>query len=115
MTTIILALSLLASATDDYTSAKAACERDGRPLLVLTCAGWCEPCKRIHDWIPILRGRGRLVVLDVDLDTQLAASLTDIGPIPRLAIYHRVKGQWMRRIRVGIDEIKEEVFPSELR
>jgi thiol-disulfide isomerase/thioredoxin len=89
-----------------YNAAVAESQRTGKPLLVLVCADQCTPCRALPPLYPQLRAKGAFVRIDAIVHRSLVIALRAAGSIPRLIIWHRIKGHWQYCVLVGADAIK---------
>lgn len=99
--------------TETYGQALAQAKLDHRPIVILIGAEWCEPCKQVYDWLPQLRQHGHLAYVDVDKQNELARNAAGSGSVPRLAVYRWDGKQWLRRIFVGSDQIRQYAFSAD--
>ena len=83
--------------TETYSQAFALSNYDGRPLLAFIGAKWCAPCKRAHQWLPMLRQRGHLAYVDLDADASDAANIYGSKTIPALVVYRKVNGRLLKQ------------------
>lgn len=103
--------SLMGSGAGSYSEAYQQTMETGRPLVVLVCAQWCQPCQQMKkNVLPELRKHGwmdkvSLTVVDWDHNKELAQQLTGGGSIPRLVMYCRTPEGWNRSELVGSQSV----------
>ncbi len=77
---------------------EAACKQslaESRPLLVLLSAPWCPECQWVkQNCTAAMRGKGVVIVVDVDQRPDLYAKYGQQGPIPRLLVCPQKNGRW---------------------
>jgi len=107
---VVLQASLLlptTTTTTSYTAARKACDKTGRPMIVLVGADWCPACVEMkNNIIPKIRRRGLLrrvafAEVNVDHHQKLGRELTDGGPIPQVVMYRKTRKGWLRRRLIG--------------
>ena len=87
--------------------------KTGRPLLALIGAPWCIACPRAHQLVPRLHKLGEYGYINCDQDREFAQKVADYGPIPRLAIYRRVKDHWEKTVVVDANKIEDFIKEEE--
>lgn len=105
---LLAGLTLGAESEAPYAVARENCLKSQRPLIALVGAvRWCVPCKKAHQLVPLLRLKGEYAYVDTDDDPALAESIAGSGPIPRLAVWRKVKEGWVRKVYVNAEEIEK--------
>lgn len=112
---LIMALAATATAAAEtaaieaaYTAAYTAARSDGRPLLILVGADWCQPCRDLRArHLDAIRRRGHLLDLDADRHAPHVARLAPGRMLPRLTLwqYDRQPGRWRHSTMEGPAEI----------
>ncbi len=108
MLEMIITTILLAAPTSEWTEAREASIRDGRPIVAVLTADWCQPCQQLKKkGLPAVKEelrRARLVVVDVDGSPRLASALARGRnlSLPTVVVFKREsKGKWRRYVRTG--------------
>ncbi len=123
MTTLLIAamlqVSAIAAPADaavaeaDYAIARSRSLATGRPLVVLVGAHYCAACVRMKKTIlPQVAKAGGLkqvefAYVDTDRQPELAARLSQGGPIPQLIRLQKSNDGWQRDRLVGAHSVKK--------
>jgi len=111
---ILIALvhaSVMGSGGGTYSEAYEQTIKTGKPLVVLVCAQWCQPCQQMKkNVLPEVRKRGWMnkvsfATIDWDQNSDLAQELTGGGSIPRLVMYCKTPEGWQRSELVGSQSV----------
>ena len=103
--------SVMGSGAGSYSEAYQETMETGRPLVVLVCAEWCQPCQRMKkNVLPEVRKHGWMdkvsfAMVDWDHNGQLAQELSGGGAIPRLVMYCRTPEGWKRSELIGSQSV----------
>jgi thioredoxin-like negative regulator of GroEL len=118
--TALVQVIVAASGGETYADAHRETMETGRPLVVVVGADWCPACKVLNTTvIPQVRQRGLLrkvafAVVNYDREQQLAAQLTENGPIPQILTYRRTADGWRMRRLIGAQSVDTvETFITE--
>lgn len=107
-----LALSLLLAASmagevKSYSSAYAAAQESGKPMLVLIGAEWCPGCRTMKSQVmPRMSSAGKLkdvefAVVDTDREDALSDKLLRGNLIPQLVLITKTADGWQRQYLTG--------------
>lgn len=103
--------ALCAASGETYAEAHRQTTETGRPLVVLVSADWCPACQVMQQTvIPEARRRGLLrkvafAVVNYDREQDLAAQLTEHGPIPQVVMYRRTAKGWLMWRTIGAQSV----------
>jgi thiol-disulfide isomerase/thioredoxin len=105
----------------DYVTAYRQAQAGNKPMLVLVTAEWCAPCQMLKRTTlqEMMAQHGfkdfHFAMVDVDLDPDLAAKLTENKPVPQFIIFERKGTTWNRRYSIGyhtVSDLRAFLAPS---
>ncbi len=109
---VVLQVVFLGGGSESYGEAHKATIEKGYPLVVVVGATWCPACQEMKlKVIPELKRGGILqnvafAQVDVDEETELAAKLTEGGPIPQIVVYRKTPSGWRLRRLIGGHDLR---------
>lgn len=108
MLLVALAVQQGAAAESGYLAASKAAEADRKPLIVLVTADWCAPCQQLKADVTGTLSRWRAGHwAEVKVEEAPAKLLKANQPLPQIAIYRYVGGQWQRFDHFGYSGLSD--------